>query len=49
MNEMEFDKEFPPEKTINDIIKEIVETHGELLDKIGSDYDENGIPYWDKD
>jgi hypothetical protein len=30
MNEKDFDKEFPmPEKTINDIIREIEETNGE--------------------
>jgi hypothetical protein len=35
MNEAEFDKEFViPEKTINDIIREIVETDGELLPRL---------------
>lgn len=49
MNEADFDREFSiPEKTINDIIKEIVETNGELLNRLGSDYDTNGIAYWDK-
>jgi len=45
---MDFDREFSiPEKTINDIIKEIAETNGELLSRL-NDYDENGIPYWEK-
>lgn len=48
MNEADFDKEFIiPEKTINDIIREIKETNGELLERLGSDYDENGKAYWE--
>lgn len=31
------------------IIMESIEKNKTILDKIGSDYDENGIPYWEKD
>lgn len=32
---------------INDALED-VEKNEEILDKLGSDYDENGVPYWDK-
>ena len=32
---------------LNAAIKIISEDNKELLDKLGSDYDENGIPYWE--
>ena len=35
-----------PEKTINDVVKEIIETNSELLNRLGSDYDEDGVPHW---
>ena len=28
--------------------KYMVEKNKEILDKLGSDYDENGVPYWEK-
>lgn len=30
-------------------IKRIIKENKELLEQIGSDYDENGHPYWDYD
>ncbi len=44
MNSDDFDREFDLESTIELIKKD----NKELLDKLGSDYDENGIPYWEK-
>ena len=29
-------------------INKAFEENKELLEKLGSDYDENGVPYWDK-
>ena len=29
-------------------IKLIAEENKELLERLGSDYDENGVPYWEK-
>jgi len=42
MNENDFDREFSLEQYIDKIKTD------ELLDRLGSDYDENGIPYWEK-
>ena len=33
---------------IEKILEEIIETNKELLEHLGSDYDENGVPYWEK-
>ena len=33
---------------IEKILEEIIETNKELLERLGSDYDENGVPYWEK-
>lgn len=44
MNSEQFDKEFDLEPAIRSISIE----NKELLDRLGSDYDENGIPYWEK-
>lgn len=44
MNELEFDREFDLEAAINRISID----NAELLDRLGSDYDENGVPYWEK-
>lgn len=30
------------------IILESIKKNKDILDKIGSDYDENGVPYWEK-
>jgi hypothetical protein len=42
MNENDFDREFNLESAIH-ILK-----FDKVLDALGSDYDENGIPYWEK-
>ena len=39
---------FDRDSEIKAFIKQIVEQDKELLTRLGSDYDENGIPYWDK-
>lgn len=31
----------------NEYIEAIVKENKELLDRLGSDYDENGVPYWE--
>lgn len=33
---------------INTAIKIIEEDNKELLERLGSDYDEEGVPYWDR-
>lgn len=30
------------------ILEEIIQTNKELLERLGSDYDDNGVPYWEK-
>ena len=42
MNENDFDREFKIDLIINSL------KHDEVLERLGSDYDENGIPYWEK-
>lgn len=42
MNSDQFDKEFDLEQVINILRSDI------LLERLGSDYDSDGIPYWDK-
>ena len=44
MNEQDFDREF----YISEVTKKIMIENAELLTRLGSDYDENGIPYWEK-
>lgn len=34
--------------TFDDYLKKIMEENRELLEALGSDYDEEGIPYWEK-
>lgn len=29
-------------------IEKMLEEHKELFEKLGSDYDQNGVPYWEK-
>ena len=41
MNENEFDREFILDLQINKL------KNDEVLERLGSDYDENGIPYWE--
>ena len=41
MNEQQFDDEFNLDKAINKLKID------EVLYRLGSDYDENGIPYWE--
>ena len=43
MNEKDFDQEFD----LDSIIKIIASENAELLERLGSDYDDNGIPYWE--
>lgn len=39
---------FDQDSEIKAFIKQILEENDELLERLGSDYDENGIPYWEK-
>ena len=56
MNSDEFDQEFDLEGhsgldrslRLKKVLIDIFEKNAELLDRLGSDYDENGIPYWEK-
>jgi hypothetical protein len=41
----ENDKKF---NTYKEYAEHIVKENQEILDKLGSDYDENGIAYWEK-
>ncbi len=41
MNEHDFDKEFMLESAINKL------RFDKVLDALGSDYDEHGVPYWE--
>jgi len=34
--------------TFEDYIKRIMEEDDEILKNLGSDYDEKGVPYWEK-
>lgn len=34
--------------TFDDYMKRIMDKDSELLKNIGSDYDEEGVPYWEK-
>jgi len=34
--------------TFDDFIKRILEEDKKILEALGSDYDESGVPYWDK-
>jgi len=40
--ESNFDREFEVH------VRNVVENNAELFEKLGSDYDENGVPYWAK-
>lgn len=44
MNSEEFDREFDLSRSIAIIASE----NAELLERLGSDFDEDGIPYWEK-
>lgn len=46
MNSAEFDREFDLEPMLE--AWKIDPDVQDLLGRIGSDYDENGIPYWEK-
>ena len=37
------------DKDFGDYIKSYVKENDEILQKLGSDYDEDNIPYWKKD
>jgi hypothetical protein len=34
--------------TFDDYMKRIMEEDKEILEALGSDYDEEGVPYWEK-
>jgi hypothetical protein len=34
--------------TFDDYIKRVMEEDKEILESLGSDFDEEGIPYWEK-
>ena len=36
------------ESGFDDYIKRIMEEDKNILEALGSDYDEDGVPYWDK-
>jgi hypothetical protein len=44
MNSDDFDREYDLKR----VTKKVIEENAELLERLGSDYDENGIPYWEK-
>jgi len=46
MNSEEFDREFDLTSMLN--AWKLDPKMQELLSRLGSDYDENGIPYWEK-
>jgi hypothetical protein len=46
MNSEEFDKEFDLDVMLE--AWKIDPQTQELLSRLGSDYDENGVPYWEK-
>lgn len=50
MNSEQFDDEYDIDRTmrLKSAIKKAFEKNAELLERLGSDYDENGIPYWEK-
>jgi uncharacterized alpha-E superfamily protein len=37
------------ETTLREILKDMIEDNEEILKALGSDYDEDGVPYWEKD
>jgi hypothetical protein len=37
----------PDRPKIVEAIERVFKDNKELLDKLGSDYDENGVPYWE--
>lgn len=47
MTENEFDLE--RYRKLKNIVAELGKKDKELLERLGSDYDENGIAYWEKD
>ena len=44
MNSDDFDREF----NLEQVIRITASENAELLERLSSDYDENGIPYWEK-
>ena len=37
-----------PNKLTKEAMQEAIDDNKEILDALGSDYDENGVPYWEK-
>ena len=50
MNSTEFDDEYDLDRSmrLKRVIEQVLEENSELFDRLGSDYDEDGIPYWEK-
>ena len=50
MNSTEFDDEYYLDRSLRlkRVIEQVFEENAELLERLGSDYDENGKPYWEK-
>lgn len=44
MNEEDFDREF----VVKQVVEDMILKNKDILDRLGSDYDESGIPYWEK-
>jgi hypothetical protein len=36
------------DKKFKESVTKLMEEHSELLERLGSDYDDNGVPYWDQ-
>ena len=50
MNSTEFDEEYDLDRSLRlkRVIEQVFEENSELLERLGSDYDEKGKPYWEK-
>ena len=50
MNSTEFDEEYDLDRSLRlkRVIEQVFEENSELLERLSSDYDENGKPYWEK-
>jgi hypothetical protein len=44
INSDDFDREFG----FHEAMRMMASENAELLERLGSDYDDNGIPYWEK-
>ena len=50
MNSTEFDEEYDLDRSLRlkRVIEQVFEENAELLERLSSDYDKNGKPYWEK-